>query len=418
LVFITSCEEKPTIIGTDLLPGTDFVNIKSDTSIHAEAFTLLSDSMVTNSRTYSYLGRLTDPYFGDSKADFVGQLRLFEAWTGGRLPVVDSARLTLSITGAKGILDSTITHQIKISEINETLNSANKYYSNRDPNAGIELAAISLPAITKDTAQAVGITLPVSFGEYLLRNPAMLSQDKDGNPFKSFFKGLYITMVDSPTPQLIALEFSSPNFVIDVFYHDSVAVSHTYTFFINENSVRYNRYTHNYATATSPNKVQLQNIINNTKDSLIYLQSFGGVYPQIKFQGLKAIKSMLWDSVKNLPKGSINKARLTFSVFLDENTYTATTVPSQILLKYIKSDTAQYLVPDYQVSPSFFDGTFNSTNKTYSFNLASFLQEYLKGKIPDPTVYMYYSEGEYKNVILKANNSHSPVKFEFTYTKF
>jgi hypothetical protein len=87
-------------------------------------------------------------------------------------------------------------------------------------------------------------------------------------------------------------------------------------------------------------------------------------------------------------------------------------------MKYTKSDTIKYLVPDYQVSPGFFDGTFNSTSKTYSFNLASFVQEYLEGRISDPVVEMYYPEGEYKNVILKANNSHSPVKFEFTYTQF
>ncbi|HEY6907395.1 MAG TPA: DUF4270 family protein, partial [Ignavibacteriaceae bacterium] len=62
---LTSCDEKPTIVGSDLLPGRDFVGFKSDTSVHVEAYTIRPDSIVTNSRTYSYLGRLTDPYFGD-----------------------------------------------------------------------------------------------------------------------------------------------------------------------------------------------------------------------------------------------------------------------------------------------------------------------------------------------------------------
>jgi hypothetical protein len=419
LLSVISCEEKPTIIGSGLLPGSDFVNIKSDTSLHAEAFTLLSDSIITNSRTYSYLGRLTDPYFGDSRTDFVGQLRLLKRWSGTELPAIDSVKLYLAIAGAKGILDTVTVHQIKIFEITETLNSTDKYYSNRDPRAGTELATVSLPVISKDTSNFFTINLPLSFGVRLMDDTSKLSQDKDGNPFKSYFKGLYITMVDSPSPLLLAMSFStSPSVAVSVYYHDSNFVSSGFDFVINTNSVRYNRYVHDYLTATSPSRVLLQHINNKTKDSMIYLQAFNGVYPQIRFQGIGPIKNLLWDSVKNVARGSVNKARLTFSAFLDENTYTSTTLPPQILMKYIKSDTAQYIVPDYQVSPNFFDGIFNSTTRTYSFNLASFLQEYIKGKISDPVVDMYYPEGEYRNVILKANNSRSPVKIEFTYTKF
>lgn len=424
MVFIVSCEEKPTTIGLNLLPGQDFIKVKPDTSLHAEVFTLPADSIMTNSRTYSYIGNLTDPYFGDSKADFVAQLRLdtawsgFKKWPGGQLPAIDSAKLYFTISGAKGKLDSTTIHKIKIYEITESLNSTSKYYSNRDPRAGKELGTISLPAFPKDSTKSIAVRLPDSIGEYLLRDTTMLYQDKDGNPFKSFFKGIYVTMVDSPDPILLTMSFSSPNFGITVYYHDTQWTSYYFSFAVKPTSVRYNRYYHNYATATSPYKLPLNRIKQGLKDSMVYLQSFYGVYPKINITGFSPIKKMLWDSVRNIPLGSINKARLTFSVFLDDNTYTDATVPTQILMKYIVSDTAQYLVPDYQVNPSFFDGKFNATSKTYSFNLASFLQEYLKGKIPQPVVYMYFPEGIYKNVILKANNSKSPVKFEFTYTKF
>jgi hypothetical protein len=417
LVFITSCEEKPTIIGSGLLPGSDFVSIKSDTSVHIEAYTLLPDSVVTNSRTYSYLGKLTDPYFGDNKSDFVGQLRLLQRWPGGDLPIVDSAKIYITLSGAKGTLDSTTIHKINLYEINEILNATDKYYSNRDPNAGELLATLSLPPIPKDTLMSMELALPISFGEHLLRDTSKLSQDKDGNPFKSFFKGLYVTMDDSPNPFLAALTFSPSDFIISVYYHNTAGTNLYYDFTISGTSVRYNRYFHNYTTASSPLKVKFQNIINKTKDSLIYLQAFNGVFPQIKFPGIKAIRNMLWDSVRNIPKGSINKARLTFSVFMDESTFTSTTVPYQILMKYFKSDTAQYIVSDYQVNSAFFDGTFNSTSKTYSFNLASFMQEYLKGNIPDPVVYMYFPDGEFTNVILRANKNPVPVKFEFFYTR-
>jgi hypothetical protein len=414
---LTSCEEKPTFIGSGLLPGSDFINIVSDTSLHVSAYTLMPDSLESKSPAHSFLGRIRDPYFGETRSDFVGQLRLLQKWPGGELPVIDSTTIHFTLSGAKGNLDSTIVHTINIYEINEILNSTGKYYSTRNPDAGQLLATLALPAITRDTLKTIDIKLPTSFGEYLLRDTSKLSQDSEGNPFKSFFKGLYITMEDSPDPFLTALTFNNSDFIISVYYHNTAGTSLSYDFTINSSSVRYNRYLHNYTTATSPLKVPLQNVLNKTKDTLIYLQAFNGVYPQIRFQGIKAIRNILWDSVKNVPKGSINKARFTFSVLLDESTFSTATAPSQILMKYILSDTTQFIVPDFQVSESFFDGKFNSTTKTYSFNLASFLQEYIKGHIPDPAVYMLFPEGEFQNVILRANSSPIPVKIEFVYTK-
>ncbi|MBA4322226.1 MAG: hypothetical protein C0408_05350, partial [Odoribacter sp.] len=366
------------------------------------------DSIVTNSRNYSYLGRIYDPYFGDTKTDFVGQLRLTKKWSGKELPIVDSVKLFLTIAGAKGTLDSTTLRQIRLFEITEQLNSAVKYFSNRDPNAGMEIGTFSLPVISKDTTKSMVIVLPVSFGEYLMRDTVKLTQDDNTNDFRTFFKGLYITMPDAPTPMLVAMGFSSSDFFIRVFYHNSTG-NYNFDFIINTYSVRYNRYNHIFATADPAKKIK--HINDGVKDTMIYLQAFNGVFPRIKIPGLSYIKNTL------LPV-SVNKARLTFTVFLDSINYFSTNVPGQILLKYTKADTIQYLVPDYLVNPGFFDGSFNSTKKTYSFNLASFVQEYLEGRIDEPVVEMYYPDGEYKNVILKANNGSPPVKFEFTYTRF
>jgi hypothetical protein len=408
LLSVTSCEENPTIIGSDMLPGTDFVHIKSTNAIPVDAYSYYNDSIVTNSRNYSYLGRIYDPYFGDTKTDFVGQLRLTRKWPGGGQPLVDSVKLYLTIAGAKGTLDTITIRQFKMFEITEQLNSAVAYYSNRDPNAGTEIGTFSLPAISKDTLKTMEIDLPKPFGIRLMEDTLKLTQDDNANDFRKFFKGLYVTMIDSPTPLLVAMGFTSSDFYIRVYYHNYKTEGLTFDFIINANSVRYNRYSHDYASADPAKRIQ--HINDGVKDSLVYLQAFNGVFPMIKIPGLTTYKD-------SLPI-SVNKARLTFSVFLDSVNYSAANVPPQILMKYIKSDTVKYIVPDYQVNPGFFDGTFNSTKKTYSFNLASFVQEYLEGRISTPVIEMYYPEGEYKNVILKANSSTSPVKFEFTYTRF
>jgi hypothetical protein len=399
-----------------MLPGKDTVFIKSTDTLKVNAYTQFIDSTITNNPSYAYLGRLYDPYFGDTKNDFVGQLRLLKKWPGGGAFTVDSVRLYMVISGAKGTLDSTTVHQISLFEINEYLNSSVKYYSNRDPRAGMNFGTFPLPVIPKDTSDAFIIDLPKSVGQYLMRDTTKLTQDDNANDFRSFFNGLYIKMEDNSNPLMMAINFSTANFVIRVFYTNAASGSNSFEFVMSTSSVRYNRYDYDFTTA-DPVK-GIKHINDGVKDTMIYLQAFNGVFPQIKMPDLNSIKKMLVDSVTNKCYGSINKARLTFSVFLDDDIYKTTTIPPQILMKYTKSDTVKYIVPDYQVGASFYDGTFNSTKKTYSFNLASFVQEYLYGHISDPVVEMYFQEGEYRNAIMKANSSNSPVKFEFIYTRF
>jgi hypothetical protein len=279
LFSITSCEENPTILGIKLLPESDFVKFKSDTSIKVEGYTLYSDSSVTNNRTYSYLGKLHDPYFGDTKADFVGQIRLLGPFHGGGAIAVDSAKLFFAIQGAKGTLDSNIIHRIKLYEITEKLSYTTSYYSNRDPNAGMLIGTFALPPIVQDTIKSISLVLPVSFGEYL-RDTTKLNQEDDANDFRSFFKGIYFTMEDSPTPLLVATSFAESNFFIRVYYHDGTGTALTYDFVINSTlskSIVYNRYTRDFTTADPALKIK--HINDGVKDSLIYLQA--------KFRGLK-----------------------------------------------------------------------------------------------------------------------------------
>jgi hypothetical protein len=434
LLFVTSCEEKPTIIGSGLLPASDFVNIKSDSTLKVEAYTRYLQSVVTTNRSYSYIGRLYDQYFGETSSDFVGQLRLLQPWPGGGPFSVDSVKFYCIIQGAKGKLDSTVVHQIILRETTQQLTAGVKYYSDQDPDTagGKNFGIFPLPIIKKDTVTALDATLPIWVGEYLMRDTTKLSQEGDANDFRSFFKGLYVGLADSPDPFLAAMTFSTTDFTIRVYYHSyKSGLSLFYDFVMNANSVRYNRYIHNFSSATAPAKIQPSHFTDQTKDTMIYLQGLNGAYPQLIIPGLENLKKTFQDSIKVVSGGtikyvkttsvSINKARLFFSVLLDSTNYVSTDLPAQILMKYTVSDTLQYVVPDIQVStPStaFYGGTFNSTTTTYSFNLASFLQEYLKGKIVNPALEMYFAEGEFRNVILKANSSKSPVKFYITGSRF
>jgi len=197
-------------------------------------------------------------------------------------------------------------------------------------------------------------------------------------------------------------------FLIRVFYHTQAKDGLYYDFIINDKSARYNRYFHDPSTADADKKINHVN--DNIMDTIACAQCLYGDYAFIKLTGLEGFKSMM--------PIAINKARITFTTFLDGVTYKATTIPSRIYLKYNSGDTVKYNVPDYVISASFFDGAFNSTTSTYSFNLAAFVQEYLEGKIEKPEVEIYLPIGEYNNAILYSVGSKHPPTFTLVYTRF
>jgi len=71
-------------------------------------------------------------------------------------------QIFLSISGAKGKLDSTTIHQFKMYEITEQLNAALDTIRTEIPNAGMKIGNLSLPVIPKDTIQAINICFPPS----------------------------------------------------------------------------------------------------------------------------------------------------------------------------------------------------------------------------------------------------------------
>ena len=117
---------------------------------------------------------------------------------------------------------------------------------------------------------------------------------------------------------------------------------------------------------------------------------------------------------------AVNKARIIMPIFYDDDIYTPKTVPSQLYLRYVTTSGSKYIVPDYSISPSFFDGKPDTTNAVYNLNVATFLQGYLEDKTGKlkPELELFMNPASSNNVILKANKSRTPVKFEFTYTRF
>lgn len=420
-VFLQSCTEKPAITGLNLLPDGDFVKIRSTDTISIFSYTEYKDSVPSQKKSYSFLGGIYDPYFGTMTSDFVAQLRLTQKWPNSQESfVIDSVKMILRIAGAKGELGAS--QNISLYEIEEMLYADTVYYSKRDPRAGLHLGTFSLPKVVKDTIQELEIMLPISVGSYLMRDTFRLRQDNTVNDFRQFFKGLYVTVSEGEstpdkkngtTPSRLLLSISYADqynypFNIIVFYHTPSKTELNYNFVMNDNSLRYNRYFHDFSTADPQKKIA--HINDGFRDTLSYLQSFYGATTRIAFPGLTAFR----DSSRL----AVNRARLTIPVYVDGETYKANTIPSVIYLVYKNSEGYSYIVPDYYMSSAFYNGNLNQTTLTFTFNISAFIQTYLDGKIPDAELLLSLSDGEYRNLILKANNSSTPVRFELIYTRY
>jgi hypothetical protein len=367
------------------------------------------------------LGDLYDPYFGLTTAEFVSQLRLGSEWDD-KYFVIDSVKLFLRLLSVKGNVDDV--HYLRLSQISQQIYTDSAYYSNQTvPLTGYVVDSILLPTLQADTINDIVLNLPVSFGDSLTSDTSRLSYIT-GHDFRSFFKGLYFQLFSPNDPLFVSLSVAPPssygysNNYFVLYMHDEFSLSKTYVFLLDAftKNAAYNRYIHHFEEGEVGKR--MQHLIDNDTnylDTVSYVQSMNGAYTKIKMPELDTLRRKL----KNI---SINKARLVIPVYYDGDIYRPSTIPSIVFLRYVSSTGSKYFVQDYSISSAFYDGSPDTTAtvNVYNLNIPAFLQVYFEDKsnLLKPELEIFLSSASSKNVILKANNSHTPVKLEFTYTKF
>jgi hypothetical protein len=431
LLSISSCEEEPTTLGKGLLPGSDFVTVKSFDTLSVRSYTMYDSLVRTDNPTISYLGSLYDPFFGLTTASFASQLRLKYDWTGKPF-VVDSVKLILAVNVVKGNTDGInklsfyeLPNQIFAdSAYNSTVLNSNTVYK-------YKVTDLVLPSLRADTLNNIEIKVPTDFGKYLMRDTSMLVHANNKPDFRSFFKGLYFEL-SSSDPILLSLSLVNKNssstgyFIFDrtyenffvLYFHDLDGNKNTYYFIldaVNKNAA-FNKYSHNFNVAQSGNINQVVN--KHISDSVTYIQGLNGAYTGLEIPGLEKLKSD--PDFKNI---AVNKARLTIPFYLDTVNYQKSSAPSMLYLRYKTKSGKKYSVPDFNPNQSlatFFDGRVDTVKMVYNFNIPSFVQKYLddaSGEIL-PELEIVESLGGTKNVILESRNSKRPIKLNFAYTIF
>jgi hypothetical protein len=431
MAFIAgSCQKEVLKLGSDILPSGDFVSIKSTDTLSVFSYTMLDDSIRTDNATYSFLGQLYDPYFGTSSAGFVTQIRLSRAWDSASF-TVDSMKLYMQLVGNKG-KNTDVSHTFSIYEISDQIYNDSAYYSSTPLNlTGFKVTGIPIPKLRTDTAyNDIEIKLPengVTLGNYIVRDASKLFYSNVKPDFRSYFKGLYFQMDPSPDPLLLTLSLvwdqtTYYNYFV-LFGHDGAGTFANYSFILDAKSVNahYNRFTHDYTTATLGDKMAHRN--TTYRDDLSYLQGLNGVYTKVSLPGLAKLKNEA-----SLGKIAVNKARLIVPFIFDKtaSNFYFNSLPQKLYLRYKAKSGIRYDITDYlmasttlDLSHNFFDGKIDTVANVYNFNIPAFVQAYLDDATNqvEPEMEIYQSSG-IRNVVFAANKNKTPVKFELTYTRF
>jgi hypothetical protein len=451
ILCLWSCKDEMNKTGYDLLLPGDLISANKVAIDKAtmKAYTVRDEKLRTNKPKYNLLGTLVDPVFGKTSASFACQVRVSQVPKFKQDDKIDSLVFYMTYSSLYG--DTLTAQNFKAYELTSSLSEEDTatYFQNIDLKAmaGSEVMGQvnhrprhhdSIYVAPTDTSKAGTykqmdtITVRIKLNTTILgqkimnaTKDAFVANPKDPNmAFLNLFKGLYIEPGDlshggaivSMTPRALIMytrRKETSNDSIFGTYYD-----------ITRNAARVNRFDHfDYASTSFVSHLDQQ----NQMDSLIYLQSTGGLSSKIYIPDL--------DKWKDSTDVAINKAELILKV---EPAYTDTLVytpPAKLILSLIGNNNELFakdgslIYPaDLTFSEAYYGGTYNKSDGTYRFNLAGHIQQLIKDRNKadsDNTKLKnngFYLTTDNKNtvfsrVVLKGASSKTGIRFEITYSK-
>ncbi|MCD6366708.1 MAG: DUF4270 domain-containing protein [Bacteroidales bacterium] len=397
-----SCKKVNSDIGTNLqnqdqltLHFTDTTGIRSTIA--------KDDSVTTDERSKVLLGSYNDAVFGLAQASFATQFRLSSYDVDfGTNPVIDSLVLYLNYVGFYG--DTTTSQEIKIFQMAQDIFRDSSYYSNEDMTDLSSTLAQTTTAFSPNNSGSLNIKLDDNFGTNLIADSGYYANN---DTFLTQYKGLYITTTAvTANGAIIYFDPISENTKMTLYYHNDSEDSLSFDFLINENCAYFNIFSHDY-TGTS-----FENDINqDTATDDIYIQAMGGVKAKIDLDEL-----LTWKDSGNI---AINKAELVLTIN-DINSDMQLFAPPERLLLEIVDDIDGFDGPiDYFMDNAYFDGYYDETTNSYSFNIARHVQEIITGEETNSSLYIFPESNKVsaERTVL-SNNGTNRIKLNITYTKF
>lgn len=414
-IFLFSCKKDG-----ELIPQFDKGNINL---VAVDTFSLKTsltreDSLRTDLSGFNLLGIYNDPIFGLASSSIYSQVTLNGLNVNfGIGATLDSAILTMQYSGMYG--DSLSPMSINVFELTTALDKGINYFSNTfvAHNSTPMISTIFVPNLkdsifelfdSTNKAPHLRINLGNAFGNAILAESGG-SNLATNDAFTQFFKGLYITTVDSVfnsslmpgQGSIVYFNINSPLSTVTIYYNDTSR----YDFLMNAESVKYSRFNHNYSG--TPVEAKLQGLGDT---SVSYVQTLAGVKTKIEIPHIKEIL--------NEGNVAINQAKLIVTI---ENGTDATfqAVPTLTLVGISNDETSVFL-PDFFEGLNFFGGFIDPIEKTYTFNIPRHLHTMIYNTTADNGMYLLatgQSVSANRTVLGTQKNSTAKLKLKIIYTK-
>ena len=439
LILLFACKKKDdtSILGLDIQPENDLVDVTISDTSSIFMFTQKVDSVRSYNDQFKYLGSNQDPIYGRTDASIYTNYSISNNLTNvkfGTNPILDSAEIVIRFLG-QSLGDTLTSLQYDVHVLNQKLVTGTSYYSNQT----IPFSSSTVSSVTgklKIRGSAVCLVLPFdnTLGQYILQTNSNLTNN---TAFQTAYKGLYITtntsVLGAPGSGAIR-RFDLDDAVsgINLYYHDGNSASskgQSFQFtFKGSDALRFNHIKHNYTAGAITN---LFDQLTSTEsaaivkaNSNVYLNCFGGTRTKVYLPFLKN-----FNDSQNV---SINRAELIINV--DEIISPFNYIygyPTNLALLAVNADGQEELVYDQLETTDFvkYGGNYNSTTKQYVFNIARQVQKIMNGSLTNYGFYLVNAspnrslavrrDNRLERVVLggKTNATYKPV-FKVTYVKY
>ena len=314
IILIWGCKDEMSKTGLGLLDKGDLVSIREKTIDKGDikAYTVTDQKQRTDEPRNNLLGSYNDPVFGKTTTDFACQLRIqsFPKFKGNG--IIDSLVYYVAYKEIYGDTIPTI-QKLKVYELASDLSTSinSKYYQDVDLKALAKSEVLadynytprfkldsltnlygSTKAKPKDTVtQEIAFHLDHSLARKIMEMDSATFAGEGNELFLEQFKGLYVEAGDLNQGGTIMKVLGSG---MVLYYRQASDADPTkndtlsHTFYVTTNSARVNRFKHDYSTARFATTLDKQDQL----DSLIYLQTTGGLASKIFIPKLGSLKSL------------------------------------------------------------------------------------------------------------------------------
>lgn len=407
MVFAVSCKDDDSAIGTGIMPNVDMMDFLCDT-MSIQTFAVRDTHVETHNRTINPIGVINDPFFGQTTASCAFQVLLSttNVQFSREIDTTDlsGVKLTLQLKYANLYGDANSAMTINVNRLLTDISYDSIYYEDKEF-ATTEFEPLVSTGVSFGTDSIMKIEMPAEFVEQVVKEN--VGQETWSNrDFVTFFKGLYITTeLSSGDGCIYALDLINSKSKMVLTYNDTCS----FDFDISEYSARINMYSHDYTNADSELKAVIENPDQPTE--YCYIQGLAGLKTKIMFPEINT----LFDTTNII----INRAQL--CVMVKEGTEsTVLPLPKAMSMTKILDNGKFDFLEDYKSNSKNFGGSFNETDKSYTFNIPLHLQDLQLGEA-DNGIYMVANDNRivpYRAIMYGGAHESLSVKIIVYYSKY